>query len=198
MLRFTSFRPTLACTTPDARRVLKAKLLSQAFANTHVVVCHIFASAQDFRWSQCRTVHSYVLAWYHRQTNRSGSIGLMDIHRGNLHQGQHQWRLISKFHEFVFGATSQPLLQISWTQLFSARISTLLFLLCCISLGYYKKGLVHSIGTPASCEGCQTHNICLTVKWLTLWMSVEPQPLHDIVVCCLALPRILKNIQEGW
>jgi hypothetical protein len=30
---------------PDARRVLKAsKLLSQAFANTDVVVCHIFAS----------------------------------------------------------------------------------------------------------------------------------------------------------
>ncbi len=56
-----------------------------------------------------------------------------------------------------------------------------------------------SIGTSTAHASCQTPYISLTLKWVSLWMSVEPQPLHDIVVCCLALPRILSSkIPNAW
>ena len=48
---------------PDARRVSKARLLSQTLANLDVANRHINAIAQDCR-SKCRTAHSYVRAWY--------------------------------------------------------------------------------------------------------------------------------------
>ncbi len=48
---------------PDARRVSKARLLSQTLAYPEVATCHIIAISQDCR-SQCRTARSYVRAWY--------------------------------------------------------------------------------------------------------------------------------------
>jgi hypothetical protein len=60
---------------PDARRVLKARLLSQTLANTEVADRHISASMQAC-WSQCRTVHPYIRAWYqtdHHVIHRTNS-----------------------------------------------------------------------------------------------------------------------------
>ncbi len=48
---------------PDARRVSKARLLSQTSAYPEVGTCHIIAISQDCR-SQCKTARSYVRAWY--------------------------------------------------------------------------------------------------------------------------------------
>jgi hypothetical protein len=67
----------------DARCVSKTRLLSQTLANIVVEDRHISTSMQNC-WSQCRTVKSYLPAWYQTE-NMSGSIGQLDILHGDLH-----------------------------------------------------------------------------------------------------------------
>ncbi len=52
---------------PDARRVSKARPLSQDQQNTELAIRHLSVPMQDC-WSQYWTVHSYVHGWY--QTDR--------------------------------------------------------------------------------------------------------------------------------
>ncbi len=116
---------------PDARCVLKARLLSQTLANTEVADRHTSTSMQDC-WSQCRTLHSHVRDWYQIdqqvricRTNRY--YLLISLQRICL------CRLSSKSYKIHVSTTSKPLSQLSKPQLFSTRISMLLFLLYCIS-----------------------------------------------------------------
>ncbi len=83
-------------------------------------------------------IPTYVLGI--RQTHTSESLGPIDILCGNLHQGYPQHRLISKVHKIHFDATSKHLFSTLDTILLPIRISTLLFLSCCLLV--WSKGLM--------------------------------------------------------
>ena len=92
----------MPCIGPDARRVSKARLLSQTFANTEVADSHIRCRTTGPNAGAGLCIPTYVLGI--GQTNMSGSIRSIDNLYGNLplHRDHNKCRLISKYHKIHF------------------------------------------------------------------------------------------------